>query len=100
VPIVAEVTKRAVTAGKTGDIAVEVAATLAAAATAPRGPCFVDIPMDQFFDRVAAPSRGRRDEPQPGRRPFGRSRCSGQGGEAAGRCRAADAHGRGRCLLG
>jgi acetolactate synthase-1/2/3 large subunit len=55
VPIVAEVTKRAVTAQKTGDIYTEVAASLAAAAGAPRGPAFVDIPVDQFFDRAALP---------------------------------------------
>ena len=54
VPIVAEVTKRAVTATTTGDIGPEVAASLSAAATAPRGPCFVDIPVDQFFDRAPA----------------------------------------------
>src|SRR3954470_2368186 len=51
VPIVAEVTKRAVTAATTGDIYAEVAASLAAATAAPRGPAFVDIPVDQFFDR-------------------------------------------------
>ena len=55
VPIVAEVTKRAVTAAKTGDIFPEVMASLAAAAWAPRGPCFVDIPVDQFFDVAPAP---------------------------------------------
>jgi acetolactate synthase-1/2/3 large subunit len=54
VPIVAEVTKRAVTAAKTADIGPEVAAALAAAAAAPRGPCFVDVPVDQFFDRAPA----------------------------------------------
>ena len=54
VPIVAEVTKRAVTAARTGDIGPEVAASLSAAASAPRGPCFVDIPVDQFFDRAPA----------------------------------------------
>jgi acetolactate synthase-1/2/3 large subunit len=53
VPIVAEVTKRATTAATTGDIEAEVAASLAAAVAAPRGPCFVDIPVDQFFDRAA-----------------------------------------------
>ncbi|MDQ1507438.1 MAG: hypothetical protein QOD57_5165 [Actinomycetota bacterium] len=53
VPIVAEVTKRATTAATTGDIEAEVAAALAAAAAAPRGPCFVDIPVDQFFDKAA-----------------------------------------------
>ncbi|HLJ07604.1 MAG TPA: acetolactate synthase, partial [Acidimicrobiia bacterium] len=54
VPIVAEVTKRAVTAHKTADIGVEVASALMAATTAPRGPCFVDIPVDQFFDKAPA----------------------------------------------
>ncbi|MEW6471590.1 MAG: acetolactate synthase [Actinomycetota bacterium] len=54
VPIVAEVTKRAVTAQKTGDIHPEVTTALRAATTAPRGPCFVDIPVDQFFDRASA----------------------------------------------
>lgn len=49
VPMVAGVTKRAVTAEKTGDIHPEVTAALAAAATAPRGPCFLDVPADQFF---------------------------------------------------
>jgi thiamine pyrophosphate-dependent acetolactate synthase large subunit-like protein len=53
VPIVAEVTKRAVTAQKTGDIYNEVVASLLTAAMAPRGPTFVDIPVDQFFDRAA-----------------------------------------------
>ena len=55
VPIVAEVTKRAVTAHKTGDIHTEVAASLSAASMAPRGPTFVDIPVDQFFDRAQQP---------------------------------------------
>src|SRR5437588_790612 len=54
VPVVAEVTKRAVTAAKTTDIGREVAAALGAATAAPRGPCFVDVPMDQFFDRAPA----------------------------------------------
>ncbi|HEV7536045.1 MAG TPA: acetolactate synthase, partial [Acidimicrobiia bacterium] len=58
VPMVAGVTRRAVTAARTGDIGTEVAASLAAATAAPRGPCFVDIPMDQFFDRAPAPAAG------------------------------------------
>jgi thiamine pyrophosphate-dependent acetolactate synthase large subunit-like protein len=58
VPIVAEVTKRAVTAAKTTDIFPEVAASLAAARLSPRGPCFVDIPVDQFFDRAPRPQAG------------------------------------------
>src|SRR5437868_2788091 len=57
VPIVTEVTKRAVTAAKTGDIYTEMVASLLTAAMAPRGPTFVDIPVDQFFDR-AAPGDG------------------------------------------
>ena len=57
VPIVAEVTKRAATAAKTTDIYSELTAALVAATTAPRGPCFVDIPVDQFFDR--APAEGQ-----------------------------------------
>ncbi|HYH47930.1 MAG TPA: thiamine pyrophosphate-dependent enzyme, partial [Acidimicrobiia bacterium] len=47
------------TAAKTGDIFPEVAASLAVAAWAPRGPCFVDIPVDQFFD--VAPAAGGED---------------------------------------
>jgi acetolactate synthase-1/2/3 large subunit len=68
VPIVAEVTKRAVTAQKTGDIYTEVAACLAAAADAPRGPAFVDIPVDQFFDRAAPPQESF-GQPAEGRTP-------------------------------
>src|SRR3954464_15337530 len=51
VPMVAGGTGRAVTAGRTGDLGTEVAASLAAATAAPRGPCCVDIPMDQSVDR-------------------------------------------------
>jgi acetolactate synthase-1/2/3 large subunit len=58
VPIVAEVTKRATTAATTSDIESEVASSLAAAAAAPRGPCFVDIPVDQFFDKAARAGKG------------------------------------------
>ncbi|HEU5448930.1 MAG TPA: acetolactate synthase [Acidimicrobiia bacterium] len=58
VPIVAEVTKRAVTAAKTTEIFPEVSAALTAARLAPRGPCFVDIPVDQFFDRAPQPAEG------------------------------------------
>src|SRR5436305_14873196 len=51
VPIVAEVTKRAVTAARTGEIYREDAASMAEATAAPRGPRFVDIPADQLFAR-------------------------------------------------
>jgi acetolactate synthase-1/2/3 large subunit len=61
IPIVAEVTKRAVTAARTGDIFPELVASLEAAAGVPRGPCFVDIPMDQFFDNAPPPT-----SPPPG----------------------------------
>lgn len=54
-PLVAPVTKRAVTAGSTPGVAAEVAASLSAAATPPRGPCFVDVPMDVFFGRAKGP---------------------------------------------
>src|SRR5690348_4281658 len=51
VPIVAEITKRAATAQKAGDIYEETMQSLWAAVMAPRGPAFMDVPMDQFFDR-------------------------------------------------
>jgi acetolactate synthase-1/2/3 large subunit len=72
VPIVSEVTKRAVTAQKTGDIYNEVAGSVFSAMLAPRGPTFVDIPVDQFFDRAALPEGqftavfGGRGTPDPG----------------------------------
>ena len=75
------------------------AAALAAAATAPRGPCFVDIPADQFFDRAPAGARWSADR----RAAIGRSarsRRPGPGGEAPRRRRAAGDHGRRRRLLG
>ncbi|HET9771286.1 MAG TPA: thiamine pyrophosphate-binding protein, partial [Acidimicrobiia bacterium] len=55
VPIVAEVTKRAVTAATTSEIFPELTTALATAAWAPRGPCFVDVPVDQFFDVAPVP---------------------------------------------
>jgi acetolactate synthase-1/2/3 large subunit len=55
VPIVAGVTKRAVTAATTGDIHREVMAAVSTAALPPRGPAFVDFPVDQFFDRAPLP---------------------------------------------
>jgi acetolactate synthase-1/2/3 large subunit len=48
VPIVASVTKRAVTATSAASIVTEVDAACRAAATAHRGPAFVDIPLDAF----------------------------------------------------
>jgi acetolactate synthase-1/2/3 large subunit len=73
VPLVASVTRRAVTAASTADIGPQVAAALAAAITPPRGPCFLDVPADWFFSRAevdlaAAPGptgAGRGSDPDP-----------------------------------
>jgi len=48
IPIVASVTKRAVTATSADAIVAEVDAACRAASTAHRGPAFVDIPLDAF----------------------------------------------------
>lgn len=52
VPLVSGVTKSARTSEATAGIGADVAAALAAAATPPRGPCFVDVPADYFFGRA------------------------------------------------
>jgi acetolactate synthase-1/2/3 large subunit len=70
IPLVASITRRAVTAGDTAGVGREIAAGLAAAASAPRGPCFVDVPMDWFFSRTdaevtAAPAVSLGAEPEP-----------------------------------
>jgi acetolactate synthase-1/2/3 large subunit len=70
VPVVASITKRAVTAMGTAACGTEVAAALAAAATPPRGPCFVDMPADYIFSRAeadppAAPEPGALRGAQP-----------------------------------
>jgi acetolactate synthase-1/2/3 large subunit len=72
VPLVAGVTKRAATAGGTVEIGSEVVASLLAAATPPRGPCFLDVPADFFFGRAEgslpeppASERSRGAEPDP-----------------------------------
>ncbi len=69
-PLVASVTRRAVTAAATADIGPEVVAALAAATTPPRGPCFLDVPADWFFSRAegdlpAPPGPGRGIDPDP-----------------------------------
>ncbi len=64
VPIVAPVTKRAVTATSAESIVSEVDAACRAASTPHRGPTFVDIPLDAFgpaavdLPVVGAPARG------------------------------------------
>lgn len=72
VPLVASVTRRAVTAASTADIGPEVAAALAVATTPPRGPCFLDVPADWFFSRSVGElpvpgggGTGRGAEPDP-----------------------------------
>jgi acetolactate synthase-1/2/3 large subunit len=58
VPIVATVTKQATTATDTAAIGAEIDLALRAARTPHRGPTFVDVPLDVFFDAtdVAAPA--------------------------------------------
>ncbi|MGH8999748.1 MAG: acetolactate synthase [Acidimicrobiia bacterium] len=70
IPLVAPVTRRAVTAGDTAGIGREIAAALTTASTAPRGPCFLDVPADWFFSRAdadppPAPDPARGAEPDP-----------------------------------
>ena len=48
VPIVASITKRARTAARPDDVAVELDAALRVARTADRGPTFVDVPLDAW----------------------------------------------------
>src|SRR5438874_6266496 len=67
VPMVAPVTKRAVTAFSADDVAKQVAAAVADALTPHRGPVFVDVPMDVLFTSaepdVPAPAAGPGPEP-------------------------------------
>src|SRR3954464_10236407 len=68
-PLLAPVTKLARTVPATQDIADAVDEAFVLAASSHRGPTFLDVPMDQFFDRSPArerPSDGRRRiEPDP-----------------------------------
>lgn len=63
VPIVASVTKHAVTAVETSAIARDVDDALRAACTPHRGPAFVDVPLDVFFDSAVGPVPAK---PDPG----------------------------------
>jgi thiamine pyrophosphate-dependent acetolactate synthase large subunit-like protein len=51
-PILATITKRAVTAHRTADLAAVLDDALRAAAAPHRGPVFVDVPMDELFGRA------------------------------------------------
>ncbi|MPZ96934.1 MAG: acetolactate synthase [Propionibacteriales bacterium] len=66
-PILAGVTKLAGTVHQVVDVADRVDEALRAAASAHRGPTFLDVPMDQFFSRaeVALPTVGAAPRPQP-----------------------------------
>src|SRR3954467_684630 len=69
VPLVASITKSAVTATSTGDIPKVIHEAVTAAMTPHRGPVFVDVPMDVFFasGEGEAPdwARPRGAEPDP-----------------------------------
>jgi acetolactate synthase I/II/III large subunit len=68
-PLLAPVTKLARTVPATEDIADAVDEAFVLAASSHRGPTFLDVPMDQFFDRSPARERApdgrRRIEPDP-----------------------------------
>jgi acetolactate synthase-1/2/3 large subunit len=63
-PIVATITKRAVTARTTAEVADMLDAAARIAATPHRGPVFVDVPMDELF---ASAEVDRRTSARPGR---------------------------------
>ena len=52
-PLLDTVTKLARTVDQVGDVAASVDEAFTAARTSHRGPAFLDVPMDQFFDRAA-----------------------------------------------
>ena len=66
-PIIAPISKFARTVHKVADIAGSVDEAFAVAGSSHRGPTFLDVPMDQFFDRVTIERptvvKGRRVEP-------------------------------------
>jgi acetolactate synthase-1/2/3 large subunit len=70
IPLVSSITRRAVTSGDTAGIGRDIAEALSVAQSAPRGPCFVDLPMDWIFSRAeadlpAAPEVTAGAEPDP-----------------------------------
>ncbi len=66
-PLLAEVTKSARTVHQVADIPSAVDDAFATAATSHRGPTFLDVPMDQFFDTTSAsaPSAPQRQPEVP-----------------------------------
>src|SRR3954453_2670695 len=54
-PLLASVTKSARTVHSVADIAAAVDEAFRVAGSSHRGPTFLDVPMDQFFDRTSAP---------------------------------------------
>ncbi len=68
-PLLAPITKLARTVHDVTDIASSVDEAFTAAGSSHRGPTFLDVPMDQFFDRCSierpAPRGPRRTEPDP-----------------------------------
>nr|WP_314035383.1 acetolactate synthase [Dietzia sp. CH92] len=73
VPVVAPVTVSAETARDTADIAAATHRAFTAARTAHRGPAFLDVHMDHFFDRSASvrPGPGYADDGTPLGPPLG-----------------------------
>ncbi|MDV6298402.1 acetolactate synthase [Dietzia maris] len=71
VPVVAPVTVSAETARDTSDIAAATHRAFTAARTAHRGPAFLDVHMDHFFDRCSSvrPGPGRADDGSPAAAP-------------------------------
>jgi acetolactate synthase-1/2/3 large subunit len=67
--VLAPITKSAVTVDKVADIAAAVGDAFTTAGTPHRGPAFLDVPMDQFFDRATVtrplPAPRERVEPDP-----------------------------------
>jgi acetolactate synthase I/II/III large subunit len=68
-PLLASVTKSAGTVHAVADLADAVDEAFTLAGSSHRGPTFLDVPMDQFFDRTSAPRPEVRDrrrlEPDP-----------------------------------
>ncbi|HET6627927.1 MAG TPA: acetolactate synthase [Nocardioidaceae bacterium] len=66
-PIIAPISKLARTVHHVGDIATSVDEAFTVAGTSHRGPAFLDVPMDQFFDRasVERPAVGDRKRVEP-----------------------------------
>jgi acetolactate synthase-1/2/3 large subunit len=68
-PLLTSVTKSAETAHQTSEIASKLTAAFVSAATSHRGPAFVDVPMDAFYDQASidrpGPPRPAPGEPDP-----------------------------------